>query len=310
MINFVTSLSNPQLLLDKPVFIITGSHYPLLVFARLFQQIKNNLLYNVQLIDLDTASMVDLLPSLQTSFLGQRTLFWFGNLGDYDEQIRAKIYKLFASYQGPNILGCFAQEQLAGIINVSCSLVSTRAEWSALVQWLFPNRNHELLQRQVDIFLERRGSLTLDQAVMLIFYCMTLGSRTDIFVKNWLEKIITPEQSLFTLSSLFFAKKTTHFFTYWQMLAETYPPPFWTTFWSEQLFKAYWFVYYSKQKNLTEAKKIGHRLPFSFMQHDWKKISLQELKIMHNALYIFDCSLKNNTITSFERIFAKFFQPG
>ena len=97
-------------------------------------------------------------------------------------------------------------------------------------------------------------------------YAKVLGANTDYFISAWLEKIITPERSLFTLSTYFFAKKAQLFFAEWKNIFGQYSEQFWIAFWSEQLWRAHHYVDYSKAKQFALAKKIGYRLPFTFMQ--------------------------------------------
>ena len=49
-----------------------------------------------------------------------------------------------------------------------------------------------------------------------------------------------------------------------------------------------------KKNDRVGAKKISYRLPFSFLNRDWRKFSLEELKGAHSFLYTLDYKLKNN----------------
>jgi hypothetical protein len=102
-----------------------------------------------------------------------------------------------------------------------------------------------------------------------------------------------PELSLFTLSQYFFARDGMRFFKQWSILKDQYAAPFWISFWSEQLWRASSFIELSEQHNFAEAKRISFKLPFSFIQRDWKNVTVQELKRAHDVLYHCDCAIKN-----------------
>ena len=52
-------------------------------------------------------------------------------------------------------------------------------------------------------------------------------------------------------------------------------------------------------------------MPFSFIQRDWRKISLDELRYAHQALYDFDYNFKNGaSIYSLEAVYHTFLADG
>jgi len=305
--NLVTFIQDAQVVLNNRVIVFTGQAYPLLFFSAFLQQLKAQRVYNVQSIDLTRHAFEDILPQLELSFLGQASFFWFSDVTALDERTRKTFLAYSAAYKGPNKLAFFIPEEdwQKNASTVTCNAIQHVDEFKALAAWLMPDKKN--VTAQGSLFLQRAGgTLSIDQAIMLIFYSAAVGNRSEAFVEQWLDKLSVPEQSLFTLSSLLFAKKPKQFLAYWQVVQSLYSDVFWTTYWSEQSFRAYWFVYHCFQKNMAEAKKIGFRLPFSFMQSDWRKTSLQELSVLHDAMYTLDCSLKNGGSASFDLIFARF----
>src|SRR5581483_4322949 len=112
----------------------------------------------------------------------------------------------------------------------------------------------------------QQPQITLDNAYMLMHYAAMVGVPDTTFLTEWLPHLIAQEQSLFTLSTHFFARDAKKFLQQWKDMQPLYGEPFWITFWSEQLWRAAHYCDLMAHKELVEAKKIGFRLPFSFMQ--------------------------------------------
>ena len=129
-------------------------------------------------------------------------------------------------------------------------------------------------------------------------------------MQTWFEKIVVPEESLFSLAQFFFARKKDAFFKVWLNLKDEYNGAFWTTFWSEQLWKAYHVVSLRKEGNFAAAKQMESRLPFSFLQKDWKTFDAKELSHAHDFLYSIDHRLKNGLSDNGLEIFYHGFMRG
>jgi hypothetical protein len=126
---------------------------------------------------------------------------------------------------------------------------------------------------------------------------------------SFFEKIIVPETSLFVISQYFFAKDSRAFFNVWHQYQLEYPLAFWSVFWSEQLWRAYFVWFYLNQKNHAAAKSMSFRLPFTYLQKDWKKSSLTELKNAHQYIYELDLNAKSSVETTYslDLFYSKFF---
>jgi hypothetical protein len=94
------------------------------------------------------------------------------------------------------------------------------------------------------------------------------------------------------LSQALFDRKSRQFFLQWQRVSLIYPPQFWISFWSEQLWRACSYIQLQKDGKRDEAKKIGYRLPFSFLNNAWRTYSIGELQQAHSLLYDIDYHLK------------------
>ena len=95
----------------------------------------------------------------------------------------------------------------------------------------------------------------------------------------------------------------------WDTFEAEYPMTFWCAYWSEQLWRAYHARYYLDRQQMQQAKSIAYRLPFSYMQKDWKKSTLIELRNAHQWIYELDLAYKNNieTQAGIDLFFTKFF---
>lgn len=155
----------------------------------------------------------------------------------------------------------------------------------------------------------KTGVLSLEQAVRLTDYALVLGARhQEAFVSNWLHIIAKPESSLFQLSSALFARDTRSFWTQWKQITPDYEFPFWLSYFSDQFFRAYFFLVYRQEGNLELAKKISYRLPFSFIQRDFRKHTPAQLLAAHTRLCELDHHLKTGGSTvALESVFTKFF---
>ena len=96
------------------------------------------------------------------------------------------------------------------------------------------------------------------------------------------------------------------FFESWNSMSRDYSDLFWTTFWSEQLFKASAYISLNNGKNFLQAKRIAYRLPFSFIQKDWKMLKVHELAQAHNQLYAIDMNIKNGLNAHLEHFYLNF----
>jgi hypothetical protein len=221
------------------------------------------------------------------------SVYWLGDIQRYDQATREKLTAYIESYQGPNMLIVYMPSH------------AERASSKKMVQVELPTLiNKKQIQELCALFGNGRvrtvpdlgmyeKQLTLDRVCLLIQYLSVVGSGVRDFNEQWLGYVIVPELSLFTLSQYFFARDGMRFFKQWAVLKDQYAAPFWISFWSEQLWRASSFIELSQQHNFAEAKRISFKLPFSFIQRDWKNVTAQELKRAHDVLYHCDYAIKN-----------------
>ena len=153
-----------------------------------------------------------------------------------------------------------------------------------------------LSQERCNLFqkiFQDRKSLSRDAASIIMNYASILSvQQVKQFITEWVDILIMPERSLFTLSTLFFSKDIVPFLILWKSFKQTYSVHFWISYWSDQLFRAYHYICAKRVQKIVYAKKFAYRLPFSFIQRDWKNYSPEQLSKAHQKLYDLDFNIK------------------
>lgn len=296
----------------NPVIIFTAKEYPVLFFSRLIERLRLVRNFDFKFLAHD-APLLEVQVQLQTTFLGQASFFWCGSLSSFDNTLRKKYCSFFSSYYGPHVVWAFIEDKdlkdQAALFNKTCIVnlddsLST-AQWEQLFTLLFDTVTWSDVYH---LTREKYKVASLDVLVMLGQYRLVLGKNTTRFMQEWLESILAPQESLFTLAQYFFARKPSHFFRMWKKIRHNYDTLFWVAFWSEQVWRAYYVITFIKKNQLTLAKQMAFRLPFSFLQRDWKGISQNDLSIAHALLYEGDFRIKNGGSDLFlDLFFARHF---
>lgn len=265
----------------------------------------------IESIDLAESALANVLGQLQTSFLGMGLTYYLRNCHELDKKNRQSLFEYLSTYHGPHQVLLCALNEDAVRLHKQCLVEIPEAMNAATVLALLSflkKKNNAQIQKFIQTVCASYTNITLDQACMIIAYMQVIGKYDDC--ANLLERILQSEQSLFLLSQYFFAKDAPNFLKRWSIIESEYPMTFWCTYWSEQLWRAYYARYYLDQQQLQHAKNIGYRLPFSYLQKDWKKNSLTGLKNAHQSIYELDLAYKNNieTQAGIELFYTKFFQ--
>lgn len=285
--------------------IFTAKEYPVLFFSLFFKHLHAEYALATKKMIFQDQSLAQMQATLETTFLGQKELFWLGNISELDDtKLKKELFALVASYQGPHTLFIFVQADDIGLCKKNTHIIALdemiESEKKILITHLCAQQYHV----QLYDLLKKLPTASLDLIVMLYQYVLVLGrTNTDAFKKEWLEKIVGSESSLFLLAQYFFARKSELFWKSWTILKQEYGTPFWIVFWSEQLYKAHYVIELYKQNKIVESKQISSRLPFSFLQKDWKTISVKELKQAHDFLYQGDYQAKHGNSDFFLEVF-------
>lgn len=301
--------------LNHPVIAFYGSEYPLLLMSKIVKIIANSHPRMLVSLNMQEQESSAINAQLQTTFLGQNSSFWLADsLGQISRPKQQEWLSYLQHYKGPNTVLLFVTGEPPRTIPTSWQLITIPDSLSrelilAIVKLHQTTRGVKIDDQFVRQLLAMGQQLTLDQLCLLLQYSsITVGGSKEFF-NDWVPHLVTPEQSLFTLSQHLFARKTSAFFTQWSRIKDNYMAPFWISFWSDQLWRAAYFIEYSKEGNAVEAKKMSYKLPFSFIQRDWKLHSVQELRIAHELLYDLDGKSKNGGDAVFlEYFYVSFFK--
>lgn len=245
---------------------------------------------------------------LETTFLGQKKFYWLTGFESLKTKEQTLLVKYLETYCGPNYVAFLSDDTINLGLNKNKIVIDLQ---SYVDQNTFIKLADFFLNSQVsktgsssgsiaksfekisaDIYL-KMFEVSLDDVYILVTQAYLSGSSYREFLSNWMNKIIIPDKSLFTLSQYFFDRNSKSFLNLWSKVKEDFPEQFWLSFWSEQIWRASNFVKLSQEKKPVDAKKIGFRLPFSFMQKSWRNFTVKELSNAHNFLYLIDYNLKN-----------------
>lgn len=284
-----------QHFLDHSVIcFVVKQEYPVLFFSLFMQRLAKDYTaithYTIQ------QHNETLYAQLETSFLGQLRVCWLGFLDTLSKEQTEKWHSYMSVYNGPNyILYATSLEQKS---ESSQKVICIKEEPInkkdfALLFSFFVRPVTDVDLKRIDQIYAKVGSMQLDEACLLLHYLQVIGYKDQEFFSNWLQQIIIPQQSLFSISQYFFAKDRAAFFNYWALIKDTYVEQFWIVFFSEQLWRASFYCKYMQESKWNEAKNIGYRLPFSFLQKDYKHFTFQELCSAHDWLYQCDYDIKN-----------------
>ncbi len=301
---FLTTVTQGELH-TVPVVVFSAKQYPALFFSHLLTRLRS---YDhgriLKTVPVDQMSSQALQAQLATSFLGRSDLLWLGDLSSLESTaVKKQILTLVGSYQGPHNLMAFIQADEKNVpaqTAISLDADFSESERRALVAFLFPQQS---AVQTVEVMIKGIRLSSLDQLLAVAQYGGVVGKNVPLFTQQWLRKIVAPEASLFDLSGYFFGRKTEQFWNCWAALKDEYAAPFWTTYWSEQLWRAHYVIKLYKENRITEAKQLSYRLPFSFLQRDWKQLSAEELQRAHQFLYEGDHAFKNGASEFFLEVF-------
>jgi hypothetical protein len=303
----LTRIKEDSILSGLSVILISGYETPL-TFLTAFYQRLTSLEIEVTFLDLESSSLNDCKSQLEMSFLGTRRLYILKGFSSLDTAAKKAWQDYIVRYQGPHLVLFFdslgsakrgkeAPSKSTFLGDLHTQLVIElpdtidAALYKELFNFFYPSIS--LNPQFVIALFSLHKLLTLDDACKVMAYQTVVGRQVSPFFEQWVSKLIVSETSLFTLSESFFSRNPKKFFKLWKGCKETYPVEFWVAYWSEQLCQAVQYVQRARQFGVVEARKGFNRLPFTFINSDYKKYSQLSLSQAHDALYALDYSLKN-----------------
>ena len=312
---FFEHLKRTKTLPEGKVFCFYTNTYPLLFFHHLIGFLKKNGL-SIQTLSCttDIAAIKALLSTI--SFAGQ-AIYWLEDFQTLSDKKQQEMFQYLCTYEGPHRIvffydkvteaRTFFQKTIDGFNSIELPQDIVPQDFSKirfLIHDSLPDKSN--FAAQMGMYADY---LSLDSLCLFAHYELVLGKNSDEFFTQWITRIIDPASSLFALGQHFFARKPKLFFRQWSTISEEYQPAFWATFWADQIWRAYIYCDLMKQKRYADAKKVQYKLPFSFINRDWQRYDLAELRNAHQFLTTLDFKLKNGcSEIGLEHFYAQFFE--
>ncbi len=277
------------------VFWITSSVYPAFFLKELDAKIKQIFGQGITTLSVSNEQSLNaLIEATQVSFLGQRCCYLATEAIGVDQKISKSLLSYLKKYTGPHTLIYSTQvpftssEQTHKFCELPQSL--SAEEYKKLFTWVYGQESSSVFARYL---VEKHAPISVEEALSLMRYQIVIGKNTNSFFQSYLPYLIKGDETLFLLAQYFFSGDIKKFFAALTQLEQVYPLEFWVVFWLEQIWQALVFVDLAIRIGPIAAKAQVIRLPFSFLQQDWKKYKLKELIEAHNKLYQFDSAHKN-----------------
>lgn len=274
-----------------------GNEFPPFFFDLLFKKMvaEKILAAKPSSIFLQSQSAEGLRAILGQSILGESKLFWLGNISEFIKTQKKFSLSELEHYHGPNSIIYFVSSKEANKTSISIDNTINK-ETAMFIGKSFTEQASKKIDYVVETVFQKFKTLDLNATCKLLHYAPLMSSKElKSAIPYTLSILSSKNSSLFELSENFFSYKSQPFFALWSILEKQYPPMFWVSYWSEQIWKAYYTRLYLQQKNFVAAKKISYRLPHSFINKTWKNFTLEQLRYLHQKLYNIDFAIKKGS---------------
>lgn len=281
--------------LDRSVTLLQLKKYSPLVFYKILKKFEKQFSLEIKKIDLDQeVSLIQ--KDLQTTFLGQTFMYWFSDLGLVtSKKKKTDFLNFLTKYQGPHkVIGCLDSDQGLSLEHGQTIIFQDYYNYDQVLdlQFLHEDQKPEVVSYFLSKLYRKRKQYSLEELSVLLEYASLLGKNIDHFFESWLNEIVASDVSLYAVSQYFFEKNPKKFFELFNQVRYQYSEPFWTSFFSEQLFKAYWFVA-QKGQIAPDQKQMTFGLSFAFMKNDWRLHNKSSLQAAHQKIYEIDLAIKS-----------------
>jgi len=281
---------------DTSVIVFQGTSYSHIFFMQFLSSIQSELTLELKTIDIQSGDFL-FKSQLETSFLGMNCNYWLGNTSTLKPKQKDQIINYLISYSGPHKVMVFVDAKTEIKRSDNMTVVTIKDKYffdDAKKLWADQDiKNSQKTAVFIRQIYKIKNSFTLDELFLLKNYQDLVTANSKEFYESWVTRLVVPDTSLFTLSQLLFEKKEKPFFQLWLQIKSLYSEMFWVSFWSDQFYRAYFFIAFTQEENFLAVKQVSYGLSFSFMKQSYKKYNLNELKLVHSALYAIDTALKN-----------------
>lgn len=233
---------------------------------------------------------------IQAFSFGEKYWYWLADAGELDKKSFDLLCQIMSQYTGPHTISFFIKKSDEVVLPKNGLIIDlphlvTKDEACTIMDYLFVDQTQKI-DAMLSMLYKKSATYSLNMVCLALQYLIIAGKGREQFMREWFDRIVIPDASLFDLSSHFFAQKSKSFFDVWNRIADLYSDQFWTAFWSEQIWRATWYIYYMRKHDYSEARRVAFRLPFSFTKTDWNRYQIKTLKRVHAAMYQLELDLK------------------
>ena len=293
------------------VIVFQAAVYSHIFFMQFFESIKDEQTIDLKMIDMQSGDFA-FKSQLSTSFLGMSCLYWLGDISSLKPKQKEDLVNYLAGYQGPHKVILFLDEKTVLSQSQHLTIFTIKDKYffqDAKSLWVTQDSKQA---QKTALFLSEiykiKNSFMLDELCLLKNYQHLIASDAKEFYASWVTRLVVPDTSLFMLSQLLFEKKEEAFFRLWLEIKPLYADMFWIAFWSDQLYRSYFFIAFTQQENFAAVKQVSFGLSFSFMKQSYKQYQLDELQCFHQAVYAIDTALKNGGNSYLlDQVYVEFF---
>ncbi|HEX2977730.1 MAG TPA: hypothetical protein VHO47_01280 [Candidatus Babeliales bacterium] len=209
---FMRTIEQAQIYQDYATLAIKAPEYPLLFSSALLKKIKQQTGLECIMLDLEEREDASLKAEISVGFLGQRVLYWLGDLSRLENKRHKALLQFFSAYRGPHLVAFYSDliesssnQQL--IIELKEKV--TREELSSLAVCVMNSTD----TKHLEALLTQHETYSIEAGCLLIQYA-SIMSRPMVhdFQIKWLTQLVAGESSLFTLSGHFFSGNQKIFF--------------------------------------------------------------------------------------------------
>jgi len=264
------------------------------LFFSLFMEKVRQKGKSVLSLDVTHHSLDEIQRTLSATMLGTSSFYWLRMIDELDEKAKKNLLSYCAEYKGPHtIILCLDDLNHDYVSWISVEIPDMIGKEEAiLIALLYP---HDIPAARVTTLFDHLGSayvhIPLDTFCMLLQYSVLIGKQ-DADLVPYIQALITPKQSLFSLSQYLFEKNGPAFYALWHTIGDQHERVFWPSYWSDQVWRAAEFVEKMREGTMTEKSKKELRLPFSFVQKTWRLYTVTELQRAHASIYDLDVRFK------------------
>lgn len=294
LLEFIEKINDKDVVSSlRYIGIKSNNYYPIFI-SFMVNSVARNTNNQVIKYEVSDLSLDEIKTHLSMTMLGQRCIYWIQNLSEVEPRF-LKEFLLYVEQASYEHLLIIPLDLIAPLKETNGGMLITIPDHLndehiiALTESMLEEKDHLFMQRVI----KYRKKIDPDTLFLLQAYARVLGRRVDLFFDTWYDRVIEPEHSLFSLSQLLFGKQRIAFYKSWQIIRPQYAEEFWIVFWLEQFWQAMIFMEQTKKIGPQEARKYVSRLPFSFMQKDYRFTQISTLQRTYEFLYTVDHDMKN-----------------